>query len=112
MVGDGHDESQSVALVEQTFDLVPVAEETHHLLQRLKSHIGEEVLALLKDSDCKGLLNLGRVLGQVGHNFASRSERLAALLRNLEGRLLKLDKFVQSGNMGVAFNLVDVLNED
>ena len=58
MIGDGHDESETVAFVKETLNFVPVAKEAHHLCQRCESDIGEEVLALLQDSDRQSLLDL------------------------------------------------------
>jgi len=58
VICDRHDKSKTIALVQKTFNLVPVAKETHHLLQRCESDISEEVLALLQDSDSQSLLNL------------------------------------------------------
>ena len=58
VIGDGHDESKTVAFVQETLDFVPVAKEAHHLCQRCESDIGEEVFALLQNSNSQSLLNL------------------------------------------------------
>ena len=92
MVGDRHDEAKSVALVKQALDLVPIAIEGKHLVQRGKLDVGEEVLALLEDSNGEGLFDEGLIFLKIRHELDSLAERLATLLADLEGRLLELDE--------------------
>ena len=82
VVSDGHNERQSVALVEKALNLVPLAItiEVEHGLQLGKPDIGEEILALLQDSNGKSLLDERSVFFQVRHDFDGLAQGFAALL--------------------------------
>ena len=85
VVSNGHNEIESIALIEEAFNLVPFTVEVEHLLERGELNVGEEVLALLKDPDGQGLLNEWCVLLQVGHDLDRLAKCLATLLADLEG---------------------------
>ena len=85
VISDSDDEAESVALIEETLDLVPVSVEGEHLVERSELHVGEEVLALLDDSDGQSLLNEGLVLFEVRHDLAGLVESLGTILADREG---------------------------
>ena len=85
VISDSDDEAESVALIEETLDLVPVSVEGEHLVERSELHVGEEVLALLDDSDGQSLLNEGLVLFEVRHDLAGLVESFRALLADRKG---------------------------
>lgn len=112
VVSDCHDEVESIALVEQALDLVPVAVESQHFFQSGELDVREEVLALLDDADGESFLDEWLVLLEVGHDFDSFLESIGAKLGDLEGRLLEFDKLVQASDVWVTHDIVNVLDED
>jgi hypothetical protein len=112
VVSDGHDETKSVAFIQEALDLVPFAVEVQHFRQGRESHVGEEVLALLKNANSESLLDVGAVLLEVRHDFDGLGKRLATELTDLEGRLLELHEFEEGGNVWVTDHIVEVLDKD
>ena len=80
VVIDSHDKAESVALVKEAFDLVPVAIEVHHLGERCKLDVSEEVFAFLENTDGQSFLDEWHILGQVRHDLAGLAERFTTQL--------------------------------
>ena len=57
MISDRHDQTLSVALVEEDLDIIPASVELEKLLEGLEFDRGVESLALLEDSDGKRLFD-------------------------------------------------------
>ena len=62
MIGDSHDKTTTIALIDQALNHVPASIEIEHFLKRTKLDILEEVLALLEHPNGQGLLDEGTVL--------------------------------------------------
>ena len=74
VISDCHDQTLSVAFVEEGLNVVPGPEKVEELFKRLELDVGVEAFALLEDTDGQCLPDERSVFLETWHHFDSLSK--------------------------------------